>query len=107
MQIICPLYNSPYYSYTIDLSGETYTLTFRYSSRSEQYLLDIANAEEENLIRGIGLVPYYQLLQQYSLEAPIGEFILLPIEETGIEGSAIPDPRRIDKTHTLFYTDEL
>ncbi len=89
------------------MSGETYTLTFRYSSRSEQYLLDIANAEEDNLIRGIGLVPYYQLLQQYSLEAPIGEFVLLPIEETGIEGSTIPNPRRLDRTHILFYTDEI
>lgn len=107
MIITCPLYNKPYYSYTIDLSSETFTLTFRYSTRSEIYVMDIEDAEENSLIRSVPLVPTYPLLQQYSLPSPLGEFILIPIERTGLEGSAVQDPRRVDKTHLLVYTDEI
>jgi len=107
MIINCPLFQDPFYSYSIDLSGDTYILTFRYSSRSQGYLLDIEDAEENTIIRGIKLVPVYPLTQQYSLENPIGEFFLLPIEQTDIANSGIPNPRRVDQTHVLYYTDEL
>ncbi len=107
MRIVCPLYSDPYYSYTIDLSGDAYTLTFRWSSRSEQYIMSIDDAEDNNIIRSVALVPYYPLIQQYALENPIGEFFLMPLEQSGIENSSIPDPRRVDKTHILLYTDEV
>jgi len=100
---LCPLYNSPYYTYTIDLDRSTFGLTFRYSSRSQGYLLDIFDAEENPIIRNIKLVPYYPLLSQYSIAQIPGDFLLLPIEETTIAESGVPDPRRVDRTHYLVY----
>lgn len=109
MRIICPLYNSPYYTYSIDLSSESFILTFRYSSRSQGYVMDIEDSEENTLIYGVSLVPMVPLLRQYSLEDIPGDFLLIPIE-TGsdniLANSAIPDPRRVDRSHVLVYSDE-
>lgn len=69
--------------------------------------MDIEDAEENSIIRGIKLVPAYPLTEQYSLENPVGEFYLIPVEETNLANSAVPDPRRVDQTHVLYYTDEL
>ncbi len=103
---ICPLFDSPYYTYTMDLSQETFGLTFRYSSRSEGYLMDIFDAEENAILRNILLVPVMQLTRQYSLDSPQGEFILLPIESTNISESGVPNPRELHKTHYLSYITE-
>jgi len=103
--VLCPLFNSPYYSYTIDLSRQTYTLTFRYNSRSQGYSMDIFNAEETPLIRNVQLVPNYPLIRQFSLSEIPGEFVLVPIEETTLATSGIPNPRRVDQTHALVYLD--
>lgn len=101
----CPLFDNPFYSYTIDLSGRTYTLTFRYSNRSLGYLMDIEDAEQNSILRGIQLVPLFGLMEPYSLENPPGEFILLPFEQTSFSNSGIANPRRLDQTHVLFYVD--
>jgi|SRR5690606_28304394 len=107
MKIVCPFYNYPYYSYTIDLSSQTYTLRFRFSDRSEGYLMDIEDAEENVIIYGVQMVPYYPLLRQYSLNQEIpGDFVLVPIEETDLRDSEPHHPRRIDQTHILIYSDE-
>lgn len=104
---VCPLFEDAFYSYTIDLSGDTYTLTFRYSERADNWLMNIEDAEENVLIRGVKLVPYYPLLQQYALDNPPGDFVLAPISDSGIADSSITTPRDINKTHILFYTDEV
>jgi len=100
---LCPLYNSPYYTYSIDLDRVSYGLTFRYSSRSKGYMMDVFDAEENPVIRNIKIVPNYPLLEQYSLSEVSGEFYLFPIEETTIAESGVPDPRRVDRTHYLVY----
>jgi len=105
MRTECPLFPEPYYSFTIDLSSETYTLTFRWNDRAEQWFMMIEDAEENVLIRNIALVPYYPLLQQYSLKEPLGEFILIPIEESDLATAFIKEPREIYKTHWLLYDD--
>ncbi|MBG23772.1 MAG: hypothetical protein CMF22_10655 [Idiomarinaceae bacterium] len=67
--------------------------------------MDISDAEETFIIRGIQLVPLFDLLGQYSLVSPEGTFILLPIEEASFSNSSIPNPRRLDLTHQLIYLD--
>lgn len=101
----CPLFDSPFYSYTMDLSRDTYTLTFRYSSRSEGYLMDIFDAEENPVVRNIKLVPLTALLDQYSLSTPEGDFVVLPNENTDLSESSVVNPRRIFETHSLYYID--
>lgn len=99
---ICPLYKESYYTYSIDLSSETYTLTFRWNERLEQWLMDVKDSDDITIIRSVPLVPTYPLTFQYSLEKPIGEFFVIPIEMTSPN---IPDPREIYKTHYLVYDD--
>lgn len=103
---ICPLFDAPYFTYTMDLSQETFGLTFRYSSRSEGYLLDIFDAEESPIIRNIQLVPVTALIKQYALDRIQGEFLLLPIESTSLSESGITNPRELYKTHYLSYITE-
>lgn len=105
MKIACPLFEKPFYSYTIDLSDETFALTFRYSNRAQQWFMSIEDAEENVLVRNVGLVPYYPLLQQYALENIPGDFLLIPIEESDLTSASIPNPREIYKTHWLLYDD--
>lgn len=105
MKTICPLFDKPFYSYTISLSGANYGLTFRYSSRIDGYLMSIEDAEENPIIKGIHLVPFYPLTYQHSLVAPQGEFLLLPLEDVPINRSSIPNPREVHKTHYLVYDD--
>lgn len=104
----CPLFERPYYSYTIDLADATYTLRFRWSGRAQQWFMTIEDAEENTLVRNIGLVPYFYLLNQYALESIPGDFILIPYEnnsEIDLTSASIPNPREIYKTHFLIHDD--
>ena len=105
-KVFCPLFDSPFYSYTIDLSDEAYTLTFRWNGRANQWFMSIDDSEENNIIRSIALVPSYLLLEQYSLDKPEGDFLLVPFSGEGFENASIPDPRNIQQTHFLVYTDD-
>lgn len=101
----CPLFSRPFYSYTVDLSDQTFSLTFRYSNRAQQWFMTIEDAEENILVRNVGLVPYYPLLQQYALEDVPGDFLLVPIEQSDLTNASIPNPREIYKTHFLIHDD--
>lgn len=102
--VICPLYKEAYYTYSIDLSDETYSLTFRWNSRLQQWMMDIDDSEDASVVRGVPLVPVYPLLAQYSLGKPVGQFYLMPVEMTSPE---VPIPREIYKSHYLVYDDGL
>ncbi len=99
----CPLFSGAWYKYTKDLSNETFELSFRWSDRSQQWVMKIADAEGVVVARSIALVPLFPLTEQLSLEKPVGEFVLVPIEKTSPE---IPNPREIYKTHQLYYISD-
>lgn len=105
MRTQCPLYPGTFYTYSIDLSDETYNLTFRYSKRSDACLMDVEDAEENMIIRGMKLVPIYAMNLQYSLEKPEGLFFLVPKENYTLASSGVPNPKELYKTHTLIYDD--
>ncbi len=100
-----PLYSNSLYSYETDLDDESFTLTFRWNSRLDFYVMDIENAEEEYIIQGVPLVPSYPLLLQYSLSELEGDMFLVPYE-TSSEFAPIPDPRYTSETHYLVYITE-
>lgn len=102
----CPLFDKAFYSYELDLDGDTYTFTFRYNERSEAYMLSIADAEENTVISNVKLVPSYRLLQQYSLELPVGDLVLVAYEE-GASFEPIPNPRQLSQTHFLIYDTDI
>lgn len=97
---LCPLFPGAFYKYSIDLSNETFTLSFRWNSREQQWIMKIDDAEGVEIARSIALVPLYPLVAQLSLEKPAGDFLLIPIEKTSPE---ITKPRELYKTHELIY----
>lgn len=101
--VYCPLYGDAYYSYDIDLEDEAYTLTFRWNSRMELYVMDIEDAEEDVVIQGVVLVPMFPLIGQYVVEGLTGDFFLVPVDTTD-PYQPIPDPRNTYKSHYLVYS---
>lgn len=100
----CPLFPEAFYKYTIDLSGETYALSFRWNGRCSQWMMDIETSEGEVVAKGVALVPVYPLTSQLSLEHPAGDFVLVPVDRTAPQ---ITRPREIYKTHYLVYDSRL
>lgn len=97
-----PLYGDSYYSYDIDLDGETYTLTFRWNPRALQFVMEIQDAEENYLVRSIAIVPAFPLIEQYSLEDLAGDFYVVSYEDASLL-SEIPIPREIYDSHYMIY----
>lgn len=97
-----PLFDDPYYTYSIDLDNEAFEFTFRWNSRAQQWMMTLGNSEGETVIRNIPVVPAFPLLDQYSLESPVGEIYLLAVNELEMT-DPIPDPRRVFDTHRLYY----
>ncbi len=102
----CHLFDKAFYSYEIDLEGDTYTFTFRYNERAESYMLSVADAEDNTIIPNVKLVPSYKLLEQYSLELPAGDLVLVAYEE-GASFEPIPNPRKVSETHFLIYDTDI
>jgi hypothetical protein len=100
--VYCPLYGDAYYSYDINLDEEAFTLTFRWNSRLDYYVMDIQDAEEEYILQGVAVVPSYPLIEQYSLSELSGDFFLVPVDSNSLF-EPIPDPRNMHETHFLIY----
>lgn len=73
------------YTFQIDLDGQTYTLTFRFNTRINLWVMDIADAVGTIIRGGAGLViqTNVPLTDQYQSNSslPPGRFIA--IDETG------------------------
>lgn len=101
---VLPLFDNPYYTYSIDIDNEAMEFTFRWNERAEQWMMTIADSGGDVILRNIPLVPAYPLLKQFSLERPVGDIFLIPVGESEIY-EPIPDPRRVFETHFLIYDD--
>lgn len=101
---ILPLYSDPFYSYNIDIDNEAFRFTFRWNQRAEQWFMSITDSDDTVIIYNVALVATYPILRQFSLEKPVGEFYLVPIDESEL-WRPIPDPRNLFKTHFLVYED--
>lgn len=101
---VLDLFEDAYYTYSIDLDNEVFNLTFRWNSRAGQWMMSIADSNGDDIILNIPLVPAYPLLSQFSLEKPVGEMFLLPLNKEEMY-QPIPDPRHVYRTHFLIYDD--
>ena len=94
------------YDFSIDLDRETYTLSFDYSDRAEQWQMSIYDEGGENLIAGsvpllVGIILFYQYQNVEGL--PPGQFIA--IDETGRGQNPSRDNLGIDVK--LYYEEAL
>jgi hypothetical protein len=74
-----PTSEFPNYLYTIDLDGKEYQLDFRYDVFRSSWYLSISKTDGTLLLSGVRLVPWIDLLSQYTKEdLPLGQLYLMP-----------------------------
>jgi hypothetical protein len=94
----------PWFQTRITLSGITYTLTFRYNSRSTRWVMDIGDASNNPIQLGLVLLINVDLTYQYrpaNISLPVGTFFVQDNTGQGIQ----PTQYSFGTTHTLFYGD--
>lgn len=97
-----PLFDDPYYGYSITLEGNSYNLEFLYNGRMGLYILSLLDAEGLNIVRGQALVPAYPLLKEYPIDNLSGFFWLEEI--SSITREAYKEyPRYLSKYYRMFY----
>lgn len=94
----------PWMTMKLTLSGISYTLRFRYNYRSTRWIMDIADASNNDILDGLPLLIQrdltYQFLSSIS-KLPPGNFFCL--DNTGAGNQ--PSQYSFGNTHSLFYVD--
>lgn len=85
------------------LEDATFFLRFDWNSEAGIWTMGIANARNEDVIRGLALVPNTPLLQQFRhLTLPAGEFVVYTDDENIMIGRT----SFLNGTATLYYLTE-
>jgi len=71
------------YSFQVDLDGITYILRFRFNTRLDRWIMDIADSSDNDILNGLVVLTNVPLTDQYLSDPnmPQGRFIV--IDETG------------------------
>lgn len=83
--VILPLANDlPWYFFTIGLSGVQYTLSFRYNTRMDRWIMNVADALQNPILSSITLLINRVLAGQfhYITSFPVGTFFVLDSTNT-------------------------
>ena len=92
----------PSHSFRIDFEGVIYTLRFRYNTRMSRWIMDIADAANNDIINGLPVLLRYPLHNRFVREAlPPGG--LLAYDESGQQEQ--PERNDFAKNHILLYVD--
>lgn len=79
-QIKLPLYNNTFYSYSIPLQGNKYTLEFLFLERLNTWLLSLLDSEGNYLVRNQRLTPNLLLFNDYKISEELtGGFLFTPL----------------------------
>lgn len=72
----------PAYSFSIDLDGVNYILSFKHNSRMDKWVMSIADSEGVAIVEGLAILTNVPLTQGLTIDRlPPGKFIA--IDETG------------------------
>lgn len=97
-----PLYPDTFYTYSMSLEGTTYVLEFLYVEKLGLYLMSIFTSNREPLVRGVGVVPEYPIMGQYSVPGLSGFFLLInKAEEENEPYKRYPD--KISEYYDMVY----
>lgn len=101
--LVLPLrIDSPWYSFIITLSEVVFTLTFRYNSRMDRWIMDIADASGNDILAGIPLLILRDLTGQYVIDGlPPGTFYVVDSTNQNTQ----PSRDSWGVTHSLRYVD--
>ena len=69
-------------SYIVALNGNIYTIIFKYNYAASCWTMDISDANGNNFLNGIMLVPHVDLLSEYPVQqALLGSMVVLEANE--------------------------
>jgi len=97
-----PLYEDSYYSYSINLEGNSYKFKFIYNEKMALYTINMFDVDDNAIVLGVGLVPNYTLFADYSIPALTGTFVLLPKSQVPMEFYKLY-PDKIHQYYELSY----
>jgi hypothetical protein len=101
-----PLYEDQYYTYTTNLEGARYSLTFLWNERDGGWRMDILKEDRTPILLGYKIVSSYPMLADYSLndDGISGYMVLLPkSKEAGLLRTA---PSAKAQYYRLYYIYE-
>jgi len=92
----------PWYRFKITLSNVIYTLRFRFNTRSSRWILDIADASNNDILNGVPILIERDMAGQYVIPGlPVGLIFATDDTNQGTE----PTRFSFGQDHTLWYGD--
>lgn len=96
-----PLYSDYYYSYVVNLEGNSYTLDFKYNDRGSKWFLSLLDSDGNPIVQGVALVPNYPITEDYVIPNLSGFFWLSPIPTVNTE-----KPKEFPRDIAQYYVFE-
>lgn len=97
-----PLYPSAYYSYTVSLEGQAYTITIRWNNRDQSWFMDLVGDDNTPLLNGVKIIPDFPITQDYPIDGLSGFFYLE--SKSDIDSAQyINSPRLLHQYFNFFY----
>lgn len=94
----------PWYKFKITLSNVIYTLRFRYNVRMQRWIMDIADASDNDIINGIPLLLLRTLSDRFVIASlPVGTLFVTDDTQQNTQATRYS----FGTDHTLFYADPL
>lgn len=102
MYVTLPLFEDPFYFYTITLEGNYYTLQFTFNERQQGYYLSLFDSDKNPIFQGVGLVPNYPIAFDYVVPELSGYFWM---EEKGtLEVEHYKQyPQKLNQYYNFYY----
>jgi hypothetical protein len=102
-----PLYDDPYFEYTLNIEDENKIFTLRWADRTASWYIDIKKEDLTPIIEGVRLVSYFPLLADYALsDKNITGYIYLVDSGDYISNKLSNNPEALKQYYRMFYIYE-
>ena len=93
----------------VTLDGEAYKLHFSWNDFAQQWTVDVRNMQNEDIVRGIAVVPNYPLFlqQKRATGLPRGELMAVVVDSSKKDNQTIGRKSFVDGLYSLVYVPEV
>lgn len=93
---------------SVTLDGEVYKLHYSWNDFSAQWTVDVRSAQDEDIVRGIAVVPNYPLLlQHHRSNVPRGELMAVVVDDTKAANQQIGRRDFVSGLFSMVYIPEV
>lgn len=95
---------------TVTLDGNSYILHYSWNDFSQQWTLGVRDMQNNDIVRGIAIVPNFPLLMQYhrnNADLPRGEFMAVVVDASKTENQTIGRDDFINGLFSMVYIPEV